>query len=43
MSFLQNRDIYFNIESLTITYYNFHDKSLVRPKKNPQIDKDLNL
>ena len=36
MSFLQNRDVCFNQESLPITYYNFHHKSLVRPKsKSP--------
>ena len=32
MSFLQNRDVCFNQESLPITYYNFHHKSLVRHK-----------
>ena len=30
MSFLQNRDVCFSQESLPITYYNFHQKSLVR-------------
>ena len=36
MSFLQNRDVCFNQESLPITYYSFHHKSLVRPKsKSP--------
>ena len=36
MSFLQNRDVCFNQESLPITYYDFHHKSLVRLKsKSP--------
>ena len=36
MSFLQNCEVCFNQESLPITYYNFHHKSLVRPKsKSP--------
>ena len=36
MSSIQNRDVCFNQESLTITHYNFHHKSLVRPKiKSP--------
>ena len=26
MSFLQNREVYFNQESLPITYHNFHQK-----------------
>ena len=32
MCFLRNREVYFNQESLPITYHNFHHKSLVRPK-----------
>ena len=32
MSFLRNREVYFNQESLPITYHNFRHKSLVRPK-----------
>ena len=36
MTFLQNREVYFNQESLPITYHNFWHKSLVRPKsKSP--------
>ena len=36
MSFLQNREVLFNQESLPITYDNFRHKSLVRPKsKSP--------
>ena len=36
MSFLQNREVCFNQERLPITYHNFRDKSLVRPKcKSP--------
>ena len=35
-SFLQNREVCFNQERLSITYLNFHHKSLVRPKsKSP--------
>ena len=38
MSFLQNREVCFNQESLPITYHNFHHKSLVRPKsKSPNL------
>ena len=36
MSFLQNCEVSFNQESLTITYHNFRRKSLVRLKsKSP--------
>ena len=36
MNFLENRAVCFNQKSLPITYYNFHDKNLVRPKsKSP--------
>ena len=35
MNFLQNRDVCFNQESLPITYYNIHHKSLVRSKSKP--------
>ena len=42
MSFPQNREVCFNQESLPINYHNFRHKSLVRPKSNSQIDKDLN-
>ena len=32
MGFLQNLKVYFNQESLPITYHNFRHQSLVRPK-----------
>ena len=40
MTFLQNRDICFNQGRLSMTYHDFHHKSLVRPKS--KIDNDLN-
>ena len=40
MSSLQNRKVCFKEKGLPITYYNFHHKSLVRPKS--KIEKDLN-
>ena len=40
MNFLQNRKVCFKEKGLPITYYNFHHKSLVRPKS--KIEKDLN-
>ena len=33
MSFLQNHEVCSNQESLSVTYCNFHCKSLVKPKK----------
>ena len=40
MSFLQNHEVCFNQEILPITYHNFCQKSLARPKS--KIDKNLN-
>ena len=33
VSFLQNRKVYFNQESLPITYHNFGSKNPIRPKR----------